>query len=97
ECIRGERLEGIAAAPVEIGERGKEVDVGEDQAQHRAGDVVVEDSSSVSLCRIGGHEEDGLAEADDKDDQAGEEPEPADGAEDGGSGHYAGNFTANTL
>ncbi len=97
ESVRGEGLEGIAAAPIEIGERGHEVNVGEEQAQHRAGNVVVEDPSSVALGCVGRDEKDRFAEADEEDDEGGEEPEPGDSAEDGGSGHYAGNFTAKAL
>ena len=81
EGVGGEGLEGVAAAPVEISERGDEVDVGKDEAHVADGDVVVEDALDVALRCVGGGEEDGLAEADDEDGDGDSEPEPGDVAE----------------
>src|SRR5271168_3365274 len=66
-------------------ERGCEVDVRKDQTQHRNGNVIVEDASDVALGRIGGDEEDGLAEAESEHSDADPEPEPGDIAEGGGA------------
>jgi hypothetical protein len=83
EGVGGEGLEGVSIAPVEIGKGGGEVEVGEEQAPHCGGDVIVEDASDVALGRIGGDEEYGFAEADDEHCDGDGEPEPGDAAESG--------------
>jgi hypothetical protein len=49
------------------------------------GNVVVEDTSDVTLCRVCWDEEDGLAKANGKHGNADSKPEPSDAAESGGA------------
>jgi hypothetical protein len=80
--IGGEGGERIAAAEVKEGEGSDEVDVGEDQAEERGGDVPVEDALDVAHGGFCGCDEDGLAEAVGEEREGG--GEPGEGEEEGG-------------